>query len=114
MLAKKFKLSIYKSLRNKKALKILKGKYFNFKIFENGLDYSRFGVIINSKIFKKSFLRNKLKRLIFEDIKLNKFYFKSSRDCLIIVRPEIAKIFLTKDFNKKEIKEDLEVNLGNF
>lgn len=114
MLAKKFKLPIYKSLKNKKALKILKGKYFNFKIFDNELGYSRFGAIISSKILKKAFLRNKLKRFIFEDIRLNKVYFKLNRDCLIIVRPEIVRIFSAKDFNIKEIKEDLEINLRNF
>jgi len=114
VLAKKFKLPIQGSLKNKKALKFLKGEYFHFKIFENKLNYSRFGVIISNKISKKSFLRNKLKRIIFEKIRLEKFHLKPNRDCLIIVLPEIAKNFPITPFIKREIIKNLEINLKKF
>jgi len=111
VLAKKFKLPIQKSLKNKKALKFLKGRYFYFKIFKSELNYSRFGIIIGSKILKKSYLRNKLKRIVFEKIRLEKFYLRPNQDCLIVVLPEIAKIFSVAPLNKEEIIKDLEINL---
>mgnify|MGYP000916287290 CR=1 FL=1 len=118
MLAKKFKLPIQESLNKKKAFKFLKGEYFNFKIFENQLNHSRFGVIVPKKIFKKSFLRNQFKRLIFQEIQSQKIYLNPGRDCLIIAKPKILKeaenpkIIFSNEKIKENAKKDLKINFN--
>jgi len=112
MLAKKFKLPIQEGLKkNQKVFNFLKGKYFNLKSSKNNLDYSRFSVVISSKIIKKAFLRNKLKRIVFETIKDKKLYLIPGEDILTITLPGITKSFSTKPFSKKEFVEELEINL---
>lgn len=112
MLAKKFKLPIQEGLKkNQKVFNFLKGKCFNLKKSKNNLNYSRFGVVISSKIIKKAFLRNKLKRIIFETIRDKKLYLIPGEDILIVTLPGIIKSFSTKPFDKKEITEELEINL---
>jgi ribonuclease P protein component len=112
MLAKKFKLPIQKGLKeNQKVFNFLKGKYFNLKNSKNNLDYSRFGVIVSSKIIKKAFLRNRLKRIVFEMIRNKKLYLISGEDVLIISLPMITKSFSAKPFDGKEIIKELEINL---
>ncbi|MFA5386467.1 MAG: ribonuclease P protein component [Candidatus Paceibacterota bacterium] len=109
MLAKKFKLPIQEGLKkNQKAFSFLKGKYFNFKISKNDLNYSRFGVIVSSKIFKKAFARNKLRRIIFEKIRSKNYYLNPGNDILIITLPEASKNFLIGAVGIEKIIKDLE------
>lgn len=79
-----------------------KGKYYgssfiSLKALKNDLEYSRFGVIVGSKISKKAVERNKIKRRIENSIKET----KKNIDIVIMVKPEILK----KTY--KEIKEQL-------
>lgn len=79
-----------------------KGKYYSsgfisIKAFKNDLEYSRFGVIVSSKISKKAVERNKIKRRIENSIEET----EKSIDIVIMVKSEI----LQKTY--KEIKEQL-------
>jgi len=81
-----------------------KGKYYgssfiSLKAFENDLDYSRFGVIVGSKISKKAVDRNKIKRRIENSISLENI--KAGQDIVIMVKP----LILEKTF--AEIKDQL-------
>ncbi|MCV2531161.1 MAG: ribonuclease P protein component [Candidatus Lightella neohaematopini] len=57
----------------------------------NNLNYSRIGIIVPKKNIKKSFQRNKIKRLIREYFRLNrnKFFFM---DYIILVKVHLSKI----------------------
>lgn len=65
------------------------GSFVGLKIIENGLDYNRFGIIVGSKISKKSAARNKIKRRIEESIRLNSNRLKTGFDILVLTKPEI-------------------------
>lgn len=64
MLAKKFKLPIQTAVGKKG--KVLKTPFFLVKIFSSALDFSRFGVVVSSKISKKATERNRLKRRVYD------------------------------------------------
>lgn len=64
---------------------------FGIKILKNDLGYSRFGIIISSKISKKAVVRNKVRRRISETFRLNLKNFKSGFDVIIICRKPIIK-----------------------
>jgi ribonuclease P protein component len=51
--------------------KTLKNKNFLIIFRENNLDFPRFSIKFNTKIFKKAVKRNKLKRRIYEIIRKN-------------------------------------------
>ena len=106
MLAKKFRLPIQTVLR-KKPLFARKDEYFNVKIFANQLAFSRFGAVISRKIDKRAVYRNRLKRLIFNLIRLEKIYLRPGYDVLIYVSPKIIKL------NKIEVQNILKNQLHN-
>ena len=116
MLAKKYKLSI-QGLFSKKNFFTIKSSFFIFRIFKNDLPYSRFGVIVSGKVFKKAVLRNKIKRKVFDFIRKEGICMKEkNKDIAISVLPsfnelvdkEKEEIFLKelrtviKEYNKKK------------
>lgn len=103
MLAKKFKLPIQKI--NFRDSEIVRDDYFLIKTISNNFNFSRFGVIVSSKIFKRAVLRNKARRIIFNFIKDNNFHLNPGSDILIIVSPKIIK--LTKEEIQEKIKKVL-------
>ena len=103
MLAKKFRLPIQSFGRpgaNQK-IKIVRSEYFTVKSRPNDLGFSRFGTVISRKVSKSAVKRNKIKRIIFNFIRLNKLHLKPGRDVLIIVSPKVAQI------TKTEIEEKI-------
>lgn len=106
MLAKKFRLPIQTVLR-KKPLFTRRDEYFAVKIFANQLSFSRFGTVISRKIDKRAVYRNRLKRLIFDLIRLEKIHLRSGYDMLIYVSPKIIKL------NKAEAQNILKNQLYN-
>ncbi len=66
------------------------GKALGIKFKDNGLSFSRFAVIINSKVSKKAVTRNRLRRQIGEIIRLNLVEIKIGYDIIIIVRPGLV------------------------
>jgi ribonuclease P protein component len=87
MLTKKYRLPIQQFF--KKTGKTIKSRYFLLKIFPTKLDYSRFGVIISSKISRKAVIRNRLKRTIFNYLK-EKYRNLPIYDYLFILYPSAA------------------------
>lgn len=103
MLAKKFRLPIQSWMKdkNKKAI-TKKGNFFIVKVLPNNLGFSRFGAIIGLKTAKKATRRNRLKRTIFNFIRLNNFHLRPGKDFLIIVLPvagQSAKTDIEKELN---------------
>ncbi len=92
MLKKFFRLPIQNWMKDKKIKTItIKGDFFVVKIRDNNKDFSRFGVIISAKVFKRAVRRNKLKRKIFELIRTTKLIEKfSGKDILLSVSPQAA------------------------
>ncbi len=101
MLSKKYRLS-----RSQIQVLAKKGKGQNLnligvKIFPNQLSYSRFACVISKKVANKAVQRNRLKRVIFDELKKEK---TSGKDYLIklyrfpeneeILRKTIKKIFI--------------------
>jgi len=101
MLKKQFRLRKQKDFENVFA----KGAYFSdkfltLKIVENGLDISRFGFIVGSKVSKKAVLRNRVKRVLRElvRLKLKQERIKTGFDAVFISKAGIAEI-ISKDIN---------------
>ncbi len=102
MLAKKFRLQIQNWLKDKnKRISTRKSDFFIARFSKNKLNFSRFGVIVSTKVSKSAVKRNKIKRTIFDFIRINKFYELSGNDVAITILPPVAK--LTKVEIEKEI-----------
>lgn len=70
--------------------------------------FSRFGVIISSKVSKSAVKRNKIKRTIFDFIRLNKLHEISGQDVLITVLPR------TTELTREEVEKELKILLSTF
>ncbi len=118
MLTKKYRLQIQDWLKDKnKKISIRKSNFFIAKFSSNKLNFSRFGLVISAKVSKSALKRNKIKRIIFDFIRLNKFYLPltkiaggeiSGNDVAITVLPPAAK--LTRKEIEKEISFILRVS----
>lgn len=88
MLKKHFRLTKQKDFENVFG----KGKYFSedllsLKVVKNGSDNSRFGFIVSNKISKKAVVRNRIKRLLRESVRL---LYKS-------IKPGFDVVFISKN-----------------
>jgi len=101
MLAKKFRLQIQDWFKERKKTVSHKSDFFIVKIARNNLSFSRFGAIISKKVHKSAVKRNKIKRAIFNFIRLNKYHESPGKDVLIIVSPAASRLM------SKGIKEEL-------
>lgn len=101
MLAKKFHLPAQRALRQKRSYR---SRNFVFYGQANNLPFSRFGVQISRSVHKMATRRNKIKRAIFNFIRLKRAHHKAGRDVLIIALPGAA--------NLKN--EEIQKELGNF
>jgi len=105
MLPKKQRLPIQRSI-GKKA-KTFRGKTFSLKIFHPEAEFSRFGVVISSKVSKKATERNRIKRQIFNFCREAAPRLPLA-DYLVIAAPPAAK--LNKEEIEKELNELLKLN----
>lgn len=98
MLAKKFRLRIQSQTtkQTRKSGIQQKNRYFIIKIIPNNFSYSRFGAIINRKVNKKATQRNRIKRIIFNFVRLNKLHQVPRKDILIIALPPINRLTQTE------------------
>jgi len=106
MLAKKFRLPIQNWLKERKRIIIRKSDFFIIKRSDNNLAFSRFGVVISKKVSKSAVKRNKIKRIIFNFIRLEKLNKISGKDILIIISPKTAEL------KKEEIEKKLKILLS--
>ncbi len=102
MLAKKFRLQIQNWLKNRnKKIISRRSDFFIVRMSANDLSFSRFGVIISAKVSKSAVKRNRIKRIIYDFIRLNKLYEIGGRDAAITVLSATAKL------DKNEIEKEL-------
>jgi len=73
----------------KKRGKFIKLDFLTFKITENSLNTTRFGISCGIKISKKAVERNKIKRRLNESLRLNLNKIKKGYDILIMPNSEI-------------------------
>ncbi len=102
MLAKKFRLPIQNWAKgeNKKIL-VQKGKFFIAKIKTNNLNLSRLGLIVSREVSKSAVKRNQLKRIIFDFVRLNKFFGVYGKDVLLILLSAVSRL------DKTQIEKEL-------
>ncbi|MBI5306050.1 ribonuclease P protein component [Candidatus Wolfebacteria bacterium] len=128
MLAKKFRLQIQNWLKEKpvcagrnKKIFSRRSDFFIVRFSANSLDFSRFGAVISKKVSKFAVKRNKIKRIIFDFIRLNKIYESphinyvgdesKGKDVVIAVLPPTEK--LKKIEIEMELKKIL-ISIFNF
>lgn len=103
MLAKQYRLQIQDWLKNRnKRIISRRSDFFIVRISANDLLFSRFGVIISAKVSKSAVQRNRIKRIIYDFIRLNKLHEIGGQDAAITVLPAVAK--LKKEEIEKELK----------
>jgi len=91
MLQKFFRLSIQEWMKDKKSKTIaIKGNFFIVRKRENGKNFSRFGVLASAKVFRGAVKRNRIKRKIFEAIRVSGLCQIPGKDILISVLPVAA------------------------
>lgn len=73
---------LYKGLRNG-------NHYFNLKFSATNNKASRFCVIVSAKIYPKAVDRNRLRRQLYEIIRLNKELLIKNFDIILIAKPSI-------------------------
>ncbi len=103
MLAKKFRLQIQDWFKKREKTAVRKSDFFIIRFRPNSLPFSRFGILISRKISRGATKRNKIKRIIFNLIRLKKLQKFTKRDVLITVLAPTTK--LTKTEIKKEIEK---------
>lgn len=79
----------------------LKGRFLSVRVLANGLDYSRFGLMVGLKISKKAVERNYIKRQIKDVFKNEMLNIKTGYDIIVVVFP----LILAKNY--QEIENDL-------
>lgn len=87
---------------------MIQSKSFGMGIYNrNDNDPSRFGFIISTKISKKAVIRNKLKRIMSDTVRLCLNHTKNGYDVLFLVKPHVLKtsrIELEKEVYETTIK----------
>ncbi len=103
MLAKKFRLPIqqYRLGKKNKDTITKKGKFFIAKITPNDLNFSRFGIVISAKAVNGAVKRNRLKRIFFNFIRLNRFQRILGKDILLIILSSVGEL------TKSQIENEL-------
>lgn len=106
MLAKKHRLAapFFKagaSPKNRLA-KSYPGPFFSARIFSSVLPYGRFAVVASSAAFKKAVWRNKLRRMVYNEIENSGLKEIAGIDCVIYLKPD------AKDASCRQIAESLE------
>ena len=84
--------------------KLTQFKYFGLNIYNrDDNDPTRFGFIISTKISKRAVIRNRIKRIFSDYIRLNFENIKKGKDVLFLIKPSIVKV--DRNEIEKEINE---------
>jgi RNase P protein component len=93
MLAKKYRLpsSFFKKIEKEKITPILSysGNFFSAKVYSSLFDYARFAVVVPANVFKKSVLRNKYRRMVYDLIRVSGLYKTKNIDCVLYLKKTI-------------------------
>ena len=104
MLNKKYRITKKEDFTeiNKKGKKI-GSSHFIIKFTQNSLGYSRYGIIISTKISKKAVERNKIKRQLREIIRINYDTLPQGYDIVIYTKKNICNV-LFHELEKEILK----------
>ena len=105
--------------------KMIQSKSFGMGVFDRSKDFqgelnedgshnekeSHFGFIISTKISKKAVVRNRIKRIMSETIRLNLPKLKKGFDIVFLIKPSAVK--LDKESLEQETYEAITKNLQN-
>lgn len=90
--------------------KLVQSKSFGMGIYDRkDSEPSRFGFVISTKISKKAIIRNRIKRVMAEIIRLNLIKIKNGYDVVFLIKPSILK--LEKNIIESEVYEIIVKNL---
>ncbi len=93
MLQKVFRLPIQEWMKDKKSKTIaIRGDFFMARKKENGKAFSRFGVLVSAKVFRGAVKRNRIRRKVFETIRVSKLCEIPGKDVLISISPSAANL----------------------
>jgi len=70
----------------------VKGDFFIVRKRENEKSFSRFGVLVGAKVFKGAVKRNRIKRKVFEIIRVSKLCQNPGKDILVSILPAAANL----------------------
>jgi ribonuclease P protein component len=109
MLSKRFRLQIQNWLKEQQSARrkaqSRKSDFFIVKTSANNLPFSRFGIVVSAKVSKSAVKRNRIKRIIYDFIRLNNLHKSVGKDAVIIVFPPAAKL------ERKGIERELKLIL---
>lgn len=91
MLKKKFRFRNLNFEKHFKNAKKFDNQFFTILVSDNSLAYPRFCVAPNKKIYRKAVDRNKIRRRIYEIIRINFDKFKP-KDYFIMVKKDFSKV----------------------
>lgn len=90
--------------------KLFQSKSFGVEIYDRkDDDNSRFGFIISTRISKKAVIRNKIKRIISDYLRINLIKVRNGLDVVFLVKPLAVK--LSRNQIESEINEIIIKNL---
>ena len=108
MLAKKYKLTRKDHIQDiSRKGKESKSRYFVVKYEDNNEEISRFALTISAKLSKKAVTRNKLRRQLYEIIRLNLEEITTGKNIVILLR------FAALDLNYEDLEKNLLKQLKN-
>ena len=99
MLTKKYRLPLQNYYKNPG--QAVKNSFFSVKVIQSALPFSRFGVVVGSKIDKRASRRNFIRRVIFNWVKFAELHKKPGKDVIITV------FFPARSLNKMDIECEL-------
>ena len=109
MLAKKYRLpsSFFKKIEKEKTRSRsgLASALFSVKIYFSPMDYSRFAAVAPGSIFKKSVLRNKARRGVYEAVRKSGLYRQKNIDCILYLKKNI--LDASQEIIESELKKIL-------
>lgn len=88
-LSKKYRLAGSDFKRVFEKGKTVRGSFFFIRFLNNGVNHLRLAVAVASKVSKKAVVRNRLRRILTEAIKVNNLY-KAAIDVVIVVAKNSA------------------------
>ena len=74
----------------------------------NTRNHQRFAVVISKKVIKSAVGRNRVRRRVYEAIRLNLPEFKDNKDCIFVIYSKTI-----KDIDFEELKELIKILLRN-
>ncbi len=81
--------------------KLHKDRFLVFKYEPSPEDTSRFAVVVGKKIYKKAVKRNRLRRQIFEALRLHMNLLENNFNIIVVARPSISDSRINfQDINK--------------